>query len=53
MSEGYICMTEGNLKGEHLCCAIADKKHQHGVEAKKKPGLRNASGEGHVFEKTQ
>lgn len=35
MSEEYINLTLDNLEEEHLCCAIADKKHQAGVVSKK------------------
>ena len=35
MSEQFINITLDNLNSEHLCCAIADKKHQCGVDAKK------------------
>lgn len=30
----YITLTLENIDHEHLCCAIADKKHQKGVELK-------------------
>lgn len=39
-----------NLDSEHLCCAIADKKHQCGVNAKKQ-WLKERITEGHVFRK--
>ena len=32
---GFINMTIDNLEEEHICCAIADKKHQCGVGVKK------------------
>ncbi len=35
MSADYINLTPDNLATEHLCCAIADKKHQRGVDAKR------------------
>lgn len=43
-------MTIDNLKSEHLCCAIADKKHQRGVEVKK-AWLKGRITEGHIFRK--
>jgi ribosomal protein S18 acetylase RimI-like enzyme len=45
-----VNLTAENLEKEHLCCAIADKKHQCGVEAKK-AWLKERFGEGHVFRK--
>lgn len=50
MSTEYINLTADNLNGEHLCCAIADKKHQCGVEAKK-DWMKERISEGHVFRK--
>lgn len=50
MGNKYVNLTLDNLKDEHLCCAIADKKHQCGVEAKK-AWLRERMGEGHIFRK--
>jgi len=50
MDKEYINLTEANLAGEHLCCAIADKKHQYGVELKK-AWLADRMKEGHVFRK--
>lgn len=50
MSENYINLTTNNLEGEHLCCAIADKKHQSGVEIKK-AWLKDRISEGHIFRK--
>lgn len=47
---GFITITTDNLKQEHLCCAIADKKHQCGVDVKKK-WLKDRIAEGHVFRK--
>ena len=35
MADKFINLTIDNLDGEHLCCAISDKKHQHGVDTKK------------------
>lgn len=46
----YINVTIENLDSEHLCCAIADKKHQRGVEVKKE-WLKDRLAEGHVFRK--
>lgn len=50
MSDQFINLTLDNLEQEHLCCAIADKKHQLGVLAKKQ-WLRDRIKEGHVFRK--
>lgn len=50
MSEPFIDITSENLANEHLCCAIADQKHQCGVAAKK-AWLRERLAEGHVFRK--
>ncbi len=50
MSEQFINLTCDNLGGEHLCCAIADKKHQDGV-ATKRAWLAERIAEGHVFRK--
>jgi ribosomal protein S18 acetylase RimI-like enzyme len=47
---GFITITTDNLNQEHLCCAIADKKHQCGVDIKKK-WLKDRIAEGHVFRK--
>ncbi len=46
----FISLTLDNLAAEHLCCAIADKKHQTGVEAKKR-WLQEEIQHGHVFRK--
>ena len=46
----FYNLTEQNLKDEHLCCAIADKKHQRGVE-EKRLWLAERILEGHVFRK--
>lgn len=46
----YINLTLENLEKEHLCCAIADKKHQEGVLAKKN-WLKERIKEGHIFRK--
>jgi ribosomal protein S18 acetylase RimI-like enzyme len=50
MGNDFINLTIENLASEHLCCAIADKKHQLGVEYKK-DWLKNRIKEGHVFRK--
>jgi len=50
MSDNYINLTTDNLENEHICCAIADKKHQRGVETKKE-WLKDRISEGHVFRK--
>lgn len=46
----FITLTPENIEQEHICCAIADKKHQAGVEAKK-AWLKVRLAEGHVFRK--
>lgn len=48
MSHQFINLTADNIEKEHLCCAIADKKHQAGVAAKKQ-WLKERFAEGHVF----
>ena len=50
MSEQFLNLTVDNLEQEHLCCAIADKKHQAGVNAKKQ-WLKERIPEEHVFRK--
>lgn len=50
MAADYINLRQENLADEHLCCAIADRKHQEGVDAKK-AWLKERLGEGHVFRK--
>ncbi len=50
MGNEYVNLTAENLTGEHLCCAIADKKHQHGVDMKKE-WLKDRLSEGHIFRK--
>lgn len=50
MGEQFINITSDNLDKEHLCCAIADKKHQCGVAAKRQ-WLKERIAEGHVFRK--
>lgn len=46
----YINLTSDNLEIEHICCAISDKKHENGVEEKKK-WLKDRLKEGHIFRK--
>ena len=46
----FITLSSDNLEQEHICCAIADKKHQAGVKAKK-DWLKERLAEGHVFRK--
>lgn len=46
----FINITLDNIKDQHLCCAIADKKHQTGVEEKKQWLIERIK-EGHVFRK--
>lgn len=50
MSERFIHLTRENIAAEHLCCALADKKHQAGVSAKK-AWLGARFLEGHAFYK--
>jgi ribosomal protein S18 acetylase RimI-like enzyme len=50
MDKDFINLTADNVASEHLCCAIADKKHQCGV-ALKRAWLDDRIGEGHVFRK--
>ena len=50
MSNEYINLSAENLASEHLCCAIADKKHQCGVDLKKE-WLKERIVEGHIFRK--
>jgi ribosomal protein S18 acetylase RimI-like enzyme len=50
MEGGFISLTADNIDREHLCCAIADKKHQAGVEEKRN-WLMERFKEGHVFRK--
>ncbi len=50
MAADYINLTADNLDGEHVCCAIADKKHRDGVAAKK-AWLKERLDEGHVYRK--
>ena len=46
----FITLTPENVMSEHLCCAIADKKHQTGVNDKRN-WLAKRIKEGHVFRK--
>lgn len=46
----FINITADNLATEHLCCAIADKKHQPGV-AVKRAWIADRLEEGHTFRK--
>jgi len=50
MCDNYINLTMDNLANEHLCCAISDKKHQYGVDAKRS-WLAERLPVGHVFRK--
>lgn len=50
MDDHYINLTKGNIEGQHLCCAIADAKHQKGVELKR-TWLAGRIAIGHVFRK--
>lgn len=46
----FITLTTDNVTSEHLCCAIADKKHQAGVNDKRN-WLAERIKEGHIFRK--
>ena len=50
MNDRYINLTPESISKEHVCCAIADKKHQAGVDVKK-GWLTERVAEGHVFRK--
>ncbi|ABR49932.1 conserved hypothetical protein [Alkaliphilus metalliredigens QYMF] len=50
MCNNYINLEMNNIAEEHLCCAISDKKHQHGVDVKR-AWLAERILEGHVFRK--
>lgn len=50
MSHEFINLTIDNIGKEYLCCAIADKKHQRGVDVKR-TWLADRIAEGHVFRK--
>lgn len=45
-----VTLTEQNLKDEHICCAISDKKCSEGYEAKKEL-IRKQLKDGFVFKK--
>lgn len=46
----YINLTLENIDEEHICCAISDKKHLEGVNAKKE-WLKKQIENGHIFRK--
>ena len=46
----YINLTLDNIDEEHICCAIGDKKHQIGVDSKRK-WIKSKLKDGHVFRK--
>ena len=46
----YINLNENNIDAENICCAIAEPKHQEGVD-KKKEWLKMKFKDGHVFRK--
>lgn len=46
----FINLTPDNVADQHVCCAIADKKHQQGVRIKQQ-WLKERLAEGHVFRK--
>jgi GNAT superfamily N-acetyltransferase len=48
--EAIITLDEQNIAGEHICCAISDKKCREGYEAKKE-WIRSQLKEGYVFKK--
>ncbi|MEG1149617.1 MAG: GNAT family N-acetyltransferase, partial [Niameybacter sp.] len=50
MGEQFKNITLEHIDEEHICCAIADKKHQCGV-TNKKEWMRERLTEGHVFRK--
>ncbi|MEG0751517.1 MAG: GNAT family N-acetyltransferase [Oscillospiraceae bacterium] len=50
MGELFVNLNLDNIDGEHLCCAIADKKHRCGVDVKRQ-WLKSRIPEGHVFRK--
>lgn len=50
MSNEFVNLDTDNIASEHLCCAIADKKHQHGVDVKR-TWLTDRVADGHVFRK--
>ncbi len=50
MCDNYISLEMNNIAEEHLCCAISDKKHQHGVDVKR-AWLAERIPTGHIFRK--
>ena len=50
MENRFVSLDFVNINDEHLCCAIADKKHQNGVLLKKN-WLNDRLAEGYVFRK--
>ncbi|WP_352400236.1 GNAT family N-acetyltransferase [Anaerotignum sp.] len=50
MDEDFVNISFENMDEEHLCCAMADKKHQCGVQMKK-AWLKEQIPEGHIFRK--
>ncbi len=50
MGSDFMNLASDNIADEHLCCAISDKKHQCGVDAKR-AWLADRIYEGHVFRK--
>ena len=48
--EDIVTLDEHNIKQEHICCAISDKKCREGYEAKKE-WIRSQLAEGFVFKK--
>lgn len=50
MDHKFMNITLDNVESEHLCCAIADKKHQAGVKTKR-AWLTERMKEGHTFRK--
>ena len=50
MENNFLNLTINNIEKEHLCCAIADKKHQAGVRIKRE-WLSERIKEGHTFRK--
>jgi ribosomal protein S18 acetylase RimI-like enzyme len=50
MSSDFVNLTVDNIAVEHLCCAIADRKHQYGVDVKR-AWLSCRIADGHVFRK--
>jgi hypothetical protein len=48
MSMSFVKLTADNIEEEHICCVIADKKHQDGITTKKS-WLEVRIKEEHVF----